>query len=100
MSIRRSDNTNVKVYSGREICRSIGISARQLGYWRLIGVVSPTVENRGAKTFYRYADADVNVLREVARLTSIGLPVSRAVELVRSGKSKGPEVAALSGETG
>ena len=100
MNIRRSDNTNVKVYSGREICRSIGISARQLGYWRLIGVVSPTVERRGAKTFYRYADADVKVLREVARLTSIGLPVSRAVVLVRSGKSDAVEVAALSGEIG
>ena len=84
-------------YSVREICRLVGISARQLGYWRLIGVVAPRVERRGAKTFYRYTEQDIRLLREVARLTAIGLPISKAVEWVRSGRGAAPIPAAPAG---
>lgn len=63
----------------------MGISARQLGYWRLIGVVSPVVEHRGAKVFYRYGHADVQRLKEVARLTAVGFPVSKAVKWIENG---------------
>lgn len=81
-------------YSAREMCRLVGISARQLGYWRLIGAVAPRVERHGAKTFYRYTEKDVRLLREVTRLTAIGLPISKAVEWVRSGRGAVPAPAA------
>jgi len=74
MNARAQRNAGTTGYSVREICRLVGISARQLGYWRLIGAVAPRVERHGAKTFYRYTDKDLRLLREVARLTAIGLP--------------------------
>lgn len=77
-------------YTVREVCRAVGISARQLGYWRLIGVVSPVVEHRGAKVFYRYGHADVQRLKDVARLTAVGFPVSKAVEWIERGGETQP----------
>lgn len=98
MNGRARRGADTKEYPVREICRLVGISARQLGYWRLIGVVAPRVERHGAKTFYRYTEQDLRLLREVARLTAIGLPISKAVEWVRSGRSAAPVPASPAGE--
>jgi DNA-binding transcriptional MerR regulator len=98
MNERAQRDAGTTGYSVREICRLVGISARQLGYWRLIGAVAPRVERHGAKTFYRYTDKDLRLLREVARLTAIGLPISKAVEWVRSGRSAAPDPAEPAGE--
>ncbi len=100
MRKRRRSATGHQGYSGREVCGAVGISARQLGYWRLIGVVDPAVERHGAKTFYRYTETDLTVLRAVVRLTAIGLPVSKAVEWVRSSRPGAPAPLAVIGETG
>lgn len=99
MNARAQRDADTTGYPVREICRLVGISARQLGYWRLIGVVAPRVERHGAKTFYRYTERDLRLLREVARLTAIGLPISKAVEWVRSGRGAAPVPAGLAGGT-
>lgn len=98
MNARAQRDAGTTGYSVREMCRLVGISARQLGYWRLIGVVAPRVERHGAKTFYRYTEQDLRLLREVVRLTALGLPISKAVEWVRSGRSAAPYPAAPAGE--
>ena len=64
------------------------ISARQLGYWRLIGVVKPLKQIRGSKVFHRYSEKDLRTLKEVRRLTARGYFVSKAAQRVRMGMKK------------
>ena len=61
------------------------ISARQLGYWRLIGVVKPRKQLRGSKVFHLYSEKDLNILKEVRGLTARGYFVSKAAQRVRTG---------------
>ncbi len=61
------------------------ISARQLGYWRLIGVVKPRKQVRGFKVFHYYSEKDLNILKEVRGLTARGYFVSKAAQRVRTG---------------
>jgi DNA-binding transcriptional MerR regulator len=70
-------------YSAKEICEKVGISARQLEYWSLIGVVKPILEPHGAKMFKRYTECDLRVLIEVKSLTDEGVLVSRAAQRVK-----------------
>jgi DNA-binding transcriptional MerR regulator len=71
-----------KTYSPKEICRRAKISARQLGYWKLIGIVRPGQELHGSRMFYRYTDRDLELLQAVQRLTEQGYLVSKAAEKI------------------
>lgn len=70
-------------YGTKEVCGLIGISARQLEYWVLIGVVFPRLERHGAKVFKKFSQRDVDILLRVKDLTSEGVLVSRAADKVR-----------------
>lgn len=72
-----------KTYGPKAVCRSVGISQRQLGYWTLIGVIKPTKQAHGSKTFNRYTDQDLETLRRVKELTEEGFFVSKAAEKVQ-----------------
>lgn len=72
-----------KTYGPKAVCRSVGISQRQLGYWTLIGVIKPTKQAHGSKIFNRYTDQDVETLRRVKELTEEGFFVSKAAEKVQ-----------------
>ncbi|MFQ5950154.1 MAG: MerR family transcriptional regulator [Nitrospiria bacterium] len=71
--------TGANSYGSAEVCRLIGISYRQLEYWVLIGVITPTIDQRGAKTFKRFTEDDLWILKQVKELTDEGFLVSRAV---------------------
>lgn len=70
-------------FGAKEVCRSVGISHRQLDYWVLIGVVTPRLERHGAKQFRRFSRQDVTMLQRIKKLTDEGVVVSRAAERVR-----------------
>ncbi len=72
-----------KTYGSTEACRLIGISYRQLEYWILIGVITPIMDQRGAKTFKRFSENDLWILKRVKQLTDEGFLVSRAVEKLK-----------------
>jgi diguanylate cyclase (GGDEF)-like protein len=74
-----------RMYRPKEICHMLEISARQLGYWRLIGVVKPRKKVRGSKVFHYYSEKDLNILKEVRGLTARGYFVSKAAQRVRTG---------------
>jgi diguanylate cyclase (GGDEF)-like protein len=74
-----------RVYRPKEICQKLEISARQLGYWRLIGVVKPRKQVRGSKVFHYYSEKDLNILKEVRGLTGRGYFVSKAAQHVKRG---------------
>jgi diguanylate cyclase (GGDEF)-like protein len=76
------------MYRPNEICRMLEISARQLGYWRLIGVVKPFKQLRGSRVFHYYSEKDLSILKEVRGLTARGYFVSKAAERVRLGLRK------------
>jgi diguanylate cyclase (GGDEF)-like protein len=78
-----------KTYSPKEICQMLQISARQLGYWRLIGVVKPRKKVRGSKVFHDYSEKDLKILKEVRELTAQGYFVSKAAQHVKSGLGTG-----------
>jgi DNA-binding transcriptional MerR regulator len=81
--MRSSKQRNDHRYGTKEICELIGISARQLEYWVLIGVVIPRLERHGAKVFKKFSRKDADILRRVKDLTSEGVLVSRAADKVR-----------------
>ncbi len=72
-----------KTHGPKAVCRSVGISQRQLGYWTLIGVIKPTKQTHGSKIFNRYTDQDLETLRKVKQLTEEGFFVSKAAEKVQ-----------------
>jgi DNA-binding transcriptional MerR regulator len=72
-----------KTYGPKAVCRLVGISQRQLGYWTLIGVIKPTKQTHGSKIFNRYTDPDIETLRRVKELTEEGFFVSKAAEKVQ-----------------
>ena len=71
------------LYGPNEVCRRVGLSARQLEYWVLIGVVTPVTERHGAKQFRRFTEHDVRILKRVKAMTDEGFLVSRAAEKIR-----------------
>ena len=70
-------------FGTKEICDLVGISARQLEYWVLIGVVAPKLERHGAKLFKKFSQKDLELLQQVKGLTDEGVLVSRAADKVR-----------------
>lgn len=75
-------------YGTKEVCELVGISARQLEYWVLIGVVTPIIENHGSKNFKKFTEDDIYILSKVKELTDDGFLVSRAAEKVKKELAK------------
>jgi hypothetical protein len=70
-------------FGTKEICDLVGISARQLEYWVLIGVVAPRLDRHGAKVFKKFSRQDLEILQRVKELTDEGVLVSRAADKAR-----------------
>jgi DNA-binding transcriptional MerR regulator len=78
-----NERTDTIMYGTKEVCDRVGVSARQLEYWVLIGVVHPIMEPHGSKVFKKFTEEDVRILKEVKSLTDEGVLVSRAAQKVR-----------------
>ena len=72
-----------KTHGTSGVCRLVGISLRQLEYWILISIVVPALEKHGLKSFKRFSNRDIDILRKVKCLTDEGFMVSRALEKVK-----------------
>jgi DNA-binding transcriptional MerR regulator len=62
-------------FSTRQVCRITGLSARQLGYWRKTGFLSPAKQTRGGHA--RYSFIDLISLKTASRLIDAGVSVQR-----------------------
>jgi len=62
-------------FSTRQVCRITGLSARQLGYWRKTGLLSPAMQTRGGHA--RYSFTDLISLKTASRLIDAGVSVQR-----------------------
>jgi DNA-binding transcriptional MerR regulator len=81
-----------KTYSPKEVCNLAKISARQLGYWKLIGIVRPGQELHGTRLFYRYSESDLDLLIAVQKMTEQGYLVSKAADKIKAALARGEEV--------
>ena len=83
-----------KTYSPKEVCHLAGISARQLGYWKLIGIVRPDRALHGSRQFYHYTERDLDLLKAVQKLTEQGYQVSKAADKIKAVLARGEEISA------
>ena len=69
-------------FSTRQVCRITGLSARQLGYWRKTGLLSPAMQTRGGHA--RYSFVDLVSLKTASRLIDAGVSVQRIRQCLQS----------------
>jgi DNA-binding transcriptional MerR regulator len=69
-------------FSTRQVCRITGLSARQLGYWRKTGFLSPAKQTRGGHA--RYSFIDLISLKTASRLIDAGVSLQRIRQCLQS----------------
>jgi DNA-binding transcriptional MerR regulator len=69
-------------FSTRQVCRITGLSARQLGYWRKTGFLSPAKQTHGGHA--RYSFIDLISLKTASRLIDAGVSVQRIRQCLQS----------------
>ncbi len=69
-------------FSTRQVCRITGLSARQLGYWRNTGLLSPSMQTPGGHA--RYSFIDLISLKTASRLIDAGVSVQRIRQCLQS----------------
>jgi DNA-binding transcriptional MerR regulator len=69
-------------FSTRQVCRVTGLSARQLGYWRKTGLLSPAMQTPGGHA--RYSFIDLISLKTASRLITAGVSVQRIRQCLQS----------------
>ena len=69
-------------FSTRQVCRITGLTARQLGYWRKTGFLSPAQHTRGGHA--RYTFIDLISLKTASRLIDAGVSVQRIRQCLQS----------------
>lgn len=92
--MQRGESMTKKTYSPKEVCKLANISARQLGYWKLIGIIRPGQELHGSRMFYRYTERDLDLLSAVQKLTGQGYLVSKAADKIKAALARGEEISA------
>lgn len=85
-----------KTFSPKEVCHLANISARQLGYWKLIGIIRPAQELHGSRQFYRYTERDLDLLKTVQKMTEQGYLVSKAADKIKAALARGEEISSQS----
>ncbi|MGB5716806.1 MAG: MerR family transcriptional regulator [Gammaproteobacteria bacterium] len=61
-------------FSTRQVCSITGLSARQLGYWRKTGHLSPSMQISGGHA--RYSFVDLVSLKTASRLIDAGITLT------------------------
>ena len=69
-------------FSTSQVCRITGLSARQLGYWRKTGLLSPAKQTHGGHA--RYSFVDLVALKTASRLIAAGVSVQRIRQCLQS----------------
>ena len=65
-------------YRVPEVCRTIGITYRQLDYWARTGLVTPSIREAGGSGTQRlYSFQDLVVLKVIKKLTDAGVSLQR-----------------------
>lgn len=65
-------------YSSGEVAKIVGLSLRQLHYWSMIGIVWPMLELHGVRSFHRYSNEDIELLKSIKSLKEEGYTLRAA----------------------
>ena len=66
------------LYSSGEAAKVAGLSLRQLHYWSMIGIVWPMLEVHGLRSFHKYSNEDVELLKRIKSLEEEGYTLRAA----------------------
>ncbi len=69
-------------FTSHQVCKITGLSARQLGYWRKTGLLSPEYRTSGGHA--RYSFTDLVALTTARRLIEAGVSVQRIRKCLQS----------------
>ena len=69
-------------FTTKQVCHITGLSARQLGYWRKTGLLSPAQHTPGGHA--RYSFTDLVALKTASRLIHAGVSVQRIRQCLQS----------------
>ncbi len=86
------------LYSTCTVIHQSGVSARQLYYWELIGLLQPRYETFGTRKFRRYTSQDLELLRSAKNLLDQGFTLQAVKHQLQNGtsiQSRGPVVHTL-----
>ena len=79
-------------YRVPEVCRTIGITYRQLDYWARTGLVTPSIREAGGSGTQRlYSFQDLVVLKVIKRLTDLGVSLQRVRKSIAYLRQSGHE---------
>lgn len=77
------------LYSTCTISKESGLSARQLYYWELIGLICPRYETFGMRRFRRYTQEDLRYLKFAKQLLDQGYTLQAVKQNILSAKQGG-----------
>ena len=79
-------------YRVPEVCRTIGITYRQLDYWARTGLVTPSIREAGGSGTQRlYSFQDLVVLKVIKKLTDAGVSLQRVRKSIAYLRQSGHE---------
>jgi DNA-binding transcriptional MerR regulator len=79
-------------YRVPEVCRTIGITYRQLDYWARTGLVTPSIREAGGSGTQRlYSFQDLVVLKVIKKLTDLGVSLQRVRKSIAYLRQSGHE---------
>ena len=79
-------------YRVPEVCRTIGITYRQLDYWARTGLVTPSIREAGGSGTQRlYSFQDLVVLKVIKKLTDAGVSLQRVRKAIAYLRQSGHE---------
>lgn len=73
-------------YSSGEVAKIVGLSLRQLHYWSMIGIVWPMLELHGVRSFHRYSNEDIELLKSIKSLKEEGYTLRAAFRKAKEEK--------------
>ncbi len=74
------------LYSTCTVSKESGLSARQLYYWELIGLICPRYETFGMRRFRRYTEEDLGFLKIAKQLLDQGYTLQAVKQNILSSK--------------
>lgn len=75
-------NGNGRTYTSAQVTELVGISARQLYYWELKGIIRPIEVTTGARKFKRYTEKEIYILKKVKDYLDLGFTLSATFKKV------------------
>ena len=79
----------------REVCARTGLTDRTVRYWTEQGLLSPAREEQNGRLYFRFTEADITVLENIALLRQAGFSIGQIGSMQRDPAAMAPAVREL-----